>query len=165
MPALGYTGHCFDDGVHMDCCTMLAHPDRPEDLSQVSDEKLEIRAPLGPGSVAQHHHHVVVSRTFTQNISRHEGIRAGTRLASRVRGVSWCTAQKLDTGDEGQNRDSTKLQSVCEATYHAKRAFKLVWCPERKKPINGVRMPISAPMKDIGITCRHFSGVECEFMV
>jgi len=113
MPALGYTGHCFDDGVHMDCCTMLAHPDRPEDLSQVLDEKLETLAPLGPG------------------------IRAGTRLASRVRGASWCTAQKLDTGDERQSTDSTKPQSVCEATYHAKRAFKIVWCPERKKPING----------------------------
>merc|ERR1712037_908031 len=65
----------------MDCCTMLAHPDRPEDLSPVSDDKLE-------------------------------------------------------PGDERQNRDP-KPQSVCEATYHAKRAFKLVWCPERKKPING----------------------------
>ena len=64
MPALGYTGHCFDDGVHMDCCTMLAHPDRPEDLSQVLDEKLETLAPLGPGSVAQQHHHVVASHTF-----------------------------------------------------------------------------------------------------
>ena len=46
MPALGYTAHCFDDGVHMDCCTMVEHADKPSDPDAPA---IDLHAPLGPG--------------------------------------------------------------------------------------------------------------------
>lgn len=98
-PGSGYTGHCFNDFNHVDCCTMTSNNHHNENKNQVKG--IHHSNQLGPG---------ITQASLALGLSEEE------------KGGSWCTCQL------GAGRGKVPVD-VCHTQFKSRIGFKMVWCP------------------------------------